>query len=193
MALETRQLWQKLVRRTLAALGFCPSTTCACVYVHHGRRIRIVAHVDDFLCTGPKVELLKLRDQSPKDFEVDGDLLGPGPDEARDAKCLGRRIGYRPWGFELEADGRLVAGLLEEFAQEIGAPVETPGVKTDDEEVEATPMTAAQAAKFRRGAAKLNYFSKIALTSAMPRKRHLDIWLGRCWGTSRSYFEFLDI
>ena len=153
-------VWQKLVRRTLVALGFCPSTTCACVYVHHERRIRIVAHVDDFLCTGPKVELLKLRDQLQKDFEVDGDLLGPGPDEVRDAKFLGRRIGYRPWGFELEADGRLAAGLLEEFAQEIGAPVETPGVKADDEEVEATPMTAAQAAKFRRGAAKLNYLSQ---------------------------------
>ena len=55
-------VWQKLVRQTLVNLGFTPSKTCACVYVHHVRKIRIVAHVDDFLCTGPKIELIKMRE-----------------------------------------------------------------------------------------------------------------------------------
>ena len=56
-------VWQKLVRKTLVDLGFQPSRTSACVYFHRELQICIVAHVEDFLCTGPKVQLLGLRDQ----------------------------------------------------------------------------------------------------------------------------------
>ena len=151
-------VWQKLVRKTLLDLGFEASRTSACVYVHHQRQVKIVAHVDDFLCTGPKVQLLGLRDQLKANFEVDGDILGPGEDEVRNAVFLGRRFGWRPWGFEIEADGRLVKGLLSEFAAEIGSPLEVPGSKDENEGTE--PMTAAEAARFRRGAAKFNYLSQ---------------------------------
>ena len=88
-------------------------------------------------------------------------MLGPGPEEVRDAQFLGRRIGYRPWGFEIEADGRLVSGLLKEYAADIGGPVDTPGVKDEeDANVDGQPMSSMEAARFRRGAAKLNYLSQ---------------------------------
>ena len=81
---DAPMVWQKLVRRVLLGMGFVASRTCACVYVHHAHQVRVVAHVDDFLVTGPKVHLLAFRDQLKREFEVDGDVLGPGPDEVKE-------------------------------------------------------------------------------------------------------------
>ena len=142
-------VWQRLVRRVMAELGFTASRTSACVYVHGARGLRVVAHVDDFLVTGPKLELIELRRQLQKDYEVDGDILGFDPDEEREGKFLGRRIVHQPWGLELEADGKLVKSLLEEYAHD-SACVDTPGTK-DEKEPSEEPMGPQEAARFRRG------------------------------------------
>ena len=92
-----------------------------------------MAHVDDFLVTGPKDELLRVRAELKRNYEVDGDVLGPGRDEVRYAKFLGRIIHYHNWGIEIEADGRLVEGLLGEFDSGSTAEAETPGLKPEPE------------------------------------------------------------
>ena len=48
--------------------------------------------MDDFLASGDKRELLELRKELKKRFECDGELLGPGEDEARSASFLGMKI-----------------------------------------------------------------------------------------------------
>ena len=136
-------VWQRLVRRVMSELGFCASKTAACVYVHRPRGLRVVAHVDDFLVTGPKAELIELRQQFQKDYEVDGEILGGEPDEKHECKFLGKKIIHQAWGIELEADGRLVQRPLDEYGSE-GPSIETPGLK-DEKEPSDTPMTAAEA------------------------------------------------
>ena len=54
-------VWSRLVRKMLSDLGFVPCRTAACVFMHPTTGVKIVSHVDDFLCTGPKIELEKLR------------------------------------------------------------------------------------------------------------------------------------
>ena len=49
-------IWQKLVRKMLGSRGFKPLVTAQCVYVNPVTGVLIVAHVDDFLCEGPRVE-----------------------------------------------------------------------------------------------------------------------------------------
>ena len=71
---------------------------------------------------------------------------------------MGRKIVSQPWGIELEADSRLVRGLLEEYGED-GKDIETPGSK-EEKEVTEQPMSPQEAARFRRGAAKLNYVSQ---------------------------------
>ena len=124
-------VWQRLVRKVMLRLGFKPSTTTPCVYWNRRRQLRVVAHVDDFLVTGPKQELIRLRSDSKRDYDVDGDIIGPGADEAREGKFLGRMVRYCSWGMELVADSRLVQVLLSEFDGDSKAEAETPGFKPD--------------------------------------------------------------
>ena len=72
-----------------------------------------------------------MRAQLKRNYEVDGDILGTDVGEVEQAKFLGRTISVKSWGVELEADGRLVKGLLEEFDPDTKLEVETPGLKQD--------------------------------------------------------------
>ena len=47
-------VWQRLVRRIMTKLGFRASKTMACVYAHARKHLKVVAHADDFLVTGPE-------------------------------------------------------------------------------------------------------------------------------------------
>ena len=84
------------------------SNVRVCVYVHRARGLRVVAHVDDFLVTGPKAKLLELRRQLQKDYEVDGDVLGLEDDEKPVGTFLGRQISVKSWGLQTEVDNRQV-------------------------------------------------------------------------------------
>ena len=157
-------VWQRLVKKVMSELGFVASRTSACVYVHRARGLRVVARVDDFLVTGPKPELVELRRQLHLGYEVDGDMLGLAADEKIEGKFLGRSIRMREFGIEIEGDDKLVKGLLEEYGSGRKS-AETPGLPgaaklEKEEEVEAALMDSSQAARFRRGAAKLNYVAQ---------------------------------
>ena len=143
----------------MCELGFEPSKTTPCVYWRRRRQLRVVAHVDDFRVTGPKHELLRVRAELRRGYEVDGDVLGPGADEVHECKFLGRVLKYRSWGMEIEADGRLVQGLLSEYDPDSKSEAETPGAKPEPESSE-EPMSSGDASRFRRGAAKLNYLAQ---------------------------------
>ena len=137
-----------------------PSRTTPCVYWNRERQLRVVAHVDDFLVTGPKGELLALKASLKRDYEVDGDVLSVEEGDAKQAEFLGRTISAQDWGIEIEADGRLAKGLLEEFDPESKLRAEPPGIKVGEDETPKELMAAAGAHKFRRGAAKLNYLAQ---------------------------------
>ena len=70
--LDAPAVWQRLVQRVLCSMGFTASRTIPCVYHHRGRQLRVGAHVDDFLVISPKADLLKLRSDLKRDYEVDG-------------------------------------------------------------------------------------------------------------------------
>ena len=162
-------VWQRLVHRILSELGFNQSRTAACVYVHHRKGFRVVAHVDDFLVTGPRPELESLRYMLQQKFEVDGDVLGTGLGEKSEGRFLGRIIGCTSAGLEWEADPKLVRAMLSEFEAENGCGFDTPGVK-DDSERSGTPMTAVEAKRFRKGTAILNYLSQDRVDVAFASK-----------------------
>ena len=168
-------VWQRLVRKILTGLGFVPSRTTACVYHHQGRQLKVVAHVDDLLVTGPKPELELLRSQLQAEYEVDGDILGVDRGEAREGRFLGRTIRVQPWGVEIEADQKLVNSLLTDWDPSESAGVDTPGQKDLPEQSE-TPMSKSEAALFRRGAAQLNYLAQDRLDLSYASKevaRHM--------------------
>ena len=78
--------------------------------------------------------MLELRANLKRGYDVDGDLLGLGSDEAREGKFLGRLVRYTASGLEWEADPKQVTALISEFGLECGSGVDTPGVKNETEE-----------------------------------------------------------
>ena len=48
------QVWQEMVRKTMMGLGFVPSAAFPCVYYHTKKNLKVVTHVDDFLCGGER-------------------------------------------------------------------------------------------------------------------------------------------
>ena len=68
--------WPRLVRQMFSELGFVPRRTSACVFVHPEKRIKVVSLVDDFLCAGPRTNLVWLREQPKAKYKADGERLG---------------------------------------------------------------------------------------------------------------------
>ena len=91
-------VWHKMVNGMLLSRGFASSTTVGCMYANARSGVKIVAHVDDFLVTGEEQELLKLKKDLQKDFEVDGTLMGPRKNDEKQGQILGRIIRWKVSG-----------------------------------------------------------------------------------------------
>lgn len=92
------QVWQNLVRSILARFGFEASSVAPSLFFNRKRRIRIVTHLDDFLCSGRKQGLFWLRDCLREEFEFKSEILGYGKDEVQMVKLLGRETRLNEWG-----------------------------------------------------------------------------------------------
>ena len=157
------QVWQEVVRKKMVSLDFVPSIKFPCVYFHKVKNLKVVTHVDDFLATGKKSDLGWLKEKLQEDFELKGTILGPGTDEAKEDKYLGRTIRWKEHGIEYEGDGKHAQILLQEWQLQDSKAVGSPGVpeekKLDMNNEEQTLVNGTRAKAFRRGAARINYMS----------------------------------
>jgi len=158
---DAPQVWQGEVKKAMESLGFHTSASTPCVYYNEVTGVRAVAHVDDFLCTGPKDALEHLLEGLKKKYQMKAQVLGPGVGEDKEGRFLGRTIRWTRGGLEWEGDGKLRKVLLEEWGMEGSSGVTTPGVACDrekiGEEIEITDKK--RISKYRRGAAQLNYMA----------------------------------
>ena len=63
---DAPQIWQAVVRETMERLGFQVSVLHPAIYYHREKGIRVIAHVDDFLCTGDERTLRWLYNELSK-------------------------------------------------------------------------------------------------------------------------------
>ena len=157
------QVWQNTVRRVMIGLGFKPSTSFPCVFFHRERGLRVVTHVDDFLCGGDGRQLRWLRKELEKEFELKHEVLGPDPGEVREGKFLGRRIRWTDEGIEYECDPSHAEVLIKEWDMEESKAVGTPGVAeekvVDEDKMEDQELGKTEATRYRRAAARINYMA----------------------------------
>jgi len=158
---DAPQVWQAEVRRTMEELGFKPLVSTPCVYVNRETGVRAVAHVDDFLCAGPRGRLEEFKEELMKRYQMKGQMLGPGVKEVREGKFLGRTIRWGEQGIEWQGDDKLRTALLKEWMMERSSVVSTPGVKEEREKrgPDIEILDKKRVARFRRAAAQLNYIS----------------------------------
>jgi hypothetical protein len=74
---DAPQIWQSVVRDMLECRGFVSLVGVQCCYANPTSGVLIVAHVDDFLVYGGGAELRNLIKDLQRDFEVNGQILGP--------------------------------------------------------------------------------------------------------------------
>jgi len=113
------QVWQEVVRHNMLLLEFEMNPIFPCVYYHRGKDMTVVTHVDDFLCSGRKPDLVWFRKMLSKQFELKSDILGDLIDEVKEISFLGRTIRKTSEAIEIEGDSKHVKILLEEWDMEI--------------------------------------------------------------------------
>ena len=172
---DAPQIWQEVVRTMLAARGYIPLVGTQCVYVHPDSGMLVVAHVDDFLVLGSKLNLSAFLQGLQAEFECTGQVLGYGDGELQSLKFLGRSIRLVDDGLEWEGDPRhaqqFVDKLLEDFGTSDAASGEssgraefkgskTPGVKRAPSDEERILMPAPEAKSYRGLVALGNYMAQ---------------------------------
>lgn len=82
------QVWQDEVEKHMRLLGSMPSMLHPCLYHCLRRRIMVIAHVEDFLCSGPEKGLPWIRQELCKKVELQPDLLGHEERHVQDFKSI---------------------------------------------------------------------------------------------------------
>ena len=100
------------VERTVKEAGFLQSPTTPCVYFNEATNVRVVVHVDDFLCTGPEPGLANLRRCLQNKYVIKFEILGAGANEKKAGKFLGRVIKWTENGLTYKGDDKLLESLL---------------------------------------------------------------------------------
>ena len=152
-------VWSRETKKMLMKRGFQASRIMPCLFHNAATGVCLIAHVDDLLLVGAQRELKSLKMDLQKEYEVDGHVLGEGEGCIAETRFLGRRLRFTPTGLEWESDPKIVEAILKEADLEEGSGVLTPGVKAGEMECN-EPMGSAEASKYRRTAAQLNYLSQ---------------------------------
>jgi len=142
-------------------LGFTQGTSCANVFYHSDKGIRMSVHGDDFTAVGSKVALDWMETEVKRRYEVTVQpRMGPGPSDAKTGLVLNRVIHWKHDAVEYEADPRQLERLISDAGLVGGKAVSTPGVKPTAAEIaEEQPLKEDLRTTYRSAAARCNYVS----------------------------------
>ena len=122
---DAPQIWADHVRATLENLGYLQSSYQSAVYSHPKKSVVIVAHVDDFLCTGDASELEELYAHLSETLELKKKVLSLEDD--RETTYLNRILQVSEEGVKMIGDPKHSALLfkdwdIQEYSKEVGTP-----------------------------------------------------------------------
>ena len=125
--------WQSEVERTMKETGFKQSPTTPCVCFNEATNVRVVVHVDNFLCTGPEPGLANLRRCLQNKYVIKFEILGAGANEKKAGKFLGRATKWTENDLTYKGDDKFLESLLEEWNVHGMTAVQTPGERINSE------------------------------------------------------------
>ncbi len=145
----------------LIRLGFEQGKACPNVFFHRSRDISCSVHGDDFTSSGPADAPDWLETEVGREYGITvGPRLGPGPNDAKEARALNRVVRWLDDRIEYEADPRQAERLMAECGLDGCKSMTTPGVQPtfreleEDQELQQRLHTA-----FRGASARGNYLS----------------------------------
>jgi hypothetical protein len=151
--------WEREYTKTLGDIGFQVGKANACAFWHPDLKVSIVVHGDDFVMAGMEKDLKYVekvfREKYPVKMRA---LLGPEPNDHKEAEILNRKVYWTKDGIEFEADPNHVERILEEMGmQDCNASV-APGVQRDDDSE--GELNRDEAWMFRSVVARANYLAQ---------------------------------
>ena len=97
------------------------------MFVHQTRNLAVVFHVDDFLCSGQRDDLLWMHDELSKKYEMKKTLISQTDDH--ETTYLNRRLKLTRNGVRPEGDPKHVDILVKEWGLDFAKGVDTPMTK----------------------------------------------------------------
>ena len=155
---DAPQIWQTEVRRVMERLGFEVSLREPGLYHHKKLDLDVIAHVDDFLCTGRDLDLKWFYDQLKSEFDITSTRLGPHYE--KEAKFLNRTLRWGKRGLEIEGDSKHSEILIGEWGMSNCKTMDTPMSKDVADKLSSGEVLGdVEARKVRRSIARINYMS----------------------------------
>ena len=181
---DAPMIWQDHLRKTLIGNKFKEFVTHPGVFQHETRDLFICVHVDDLLCTGARDDLMWLKFQLSKEYELETKMMGDDEDMVKTAVYLGRTLEWREDGLGVRPDRRHVRSLLRELGMEACRSVSTPlslTVEKEGDRSDRPEVSAELATKHRAAVARFVYLAQdrldlgvaaveLAKTMAIPRE-----------------------
>jgi len=154
--------WQEEYSKTLVSeMLFQQGLSTPCLFHHPTRELTCSCHGDDFTTTGPKEELDWFESTLATFYDITTQpRIGPGPEDAKEARVLNRIVRFTEQGIELEADPRQVEKLVEECGLTGANTVVTPGMRATTAQLAADePLGPEMHTAYRAAAARANYLA----------------------------------
>ena len=156
------QAWENHYAEKLEGVGFQRGKRSPVIFYNAERDLSCVVHGDDFTIEGVEEELRWLAGVMEKWFEIKvRAVLGPGRSDEKEVVILGRKVTWKEWGIEYEADAGHREKIMEHFGFEEGKTrrlMVNGGKVRGDEEVEEVSEEVAQG--YRKVAARFNYVAQ---------------------------------
>ena len=181
---DAPMIWQDHLRKTIFDKKFKESVTHRGVFQHETRDIFMRVHVDDLLCTRQRQDLMRMKKQLLKEYELESKLMGGDDDMEKKAIYLGRTLEWNENGLGVRPDRRHVRALFRELGMKTSRNISRPLSVTMDKEEhrnERPEMSAELATKHRAAVARVVYRAhdrldlgkaavELAKTMAVPRE-----------------------
>lgn len=151
--------WQEEVAKCMAKWGFDICKYNPCLFHHRGKQMLCLVHGDDFACVADSNDLIRLKDQLIKRFEIKTKLMGLKEEQSREERILNRAIRVTQKGWEYEADQRHADLIIQETGTSKSSSLSHPGwdKKVIEEEEKNEELQEKEATRFRAVAARANY------------------------------------
>jgi hypothetical protein len=160
-ARDAPQIWQEVVAEVMVRLGCEASLHHPSIYFHPERKIRVIAHADDFLCAGDEVQMDWLYNELSLEYDLKVQKVSGDSRRNQEAKFSNRTIKITDEGIQIKGDEKHAQILLREWGMENCKGLDNPiGVKVKDFIEENIPMDPDDAWKYRRGTARVNYMAQ---------------------------------
>ena len=156
---DAARYWEDELQRTFLELGFQVGTSSPSLYWHERKDVRVYIHGDDIVGCGSESHLEWVAKELKTRYKTKvRALIGPEPQDEKEATILNRTVRWEKHGIDYEADARHAGKIIEQMNMKNANGAKVPGnvreENDDDLELEGKDVTF-----FRRLAATANYLS----------------------------------